>query len=179
MASQHRADREEPGAAKIALLLHVGLSASVVIALAVINALVDRSTWWVLWVAWAWGMVVALHAGATFRWRGWFGANAMVTALFCAGIVGTNLALGGGSWWPWVVVAAVAPLVGHGLIAVRGVPLLAAQTVTSGILFGEVVVANVLHPSDRWDAGLSIAGSMLALCVLMLCTLILTGRRDS
>ncbi|MGC4107585.1 MAG: hypothetical protein QM753_14795 [Thermomicrobiales bacterium] len=168
--------RHDPGVADLALLLHAGLAGSMVIVLGAINALVDASMWWVLWVAWAWGMVLALHAGTVHRWHGWFGAHAGVTGLFGVGMVATNLALGGGTWWPWVVVAVGAPLIGHALMAFRRMPLLAAQAVTSGILFAEVVIADVLHPTDRWDAGLSIAGSMLALCVLMVCTVILTGR---
>ena len=49
---------------------------------------------------------------------------------------------------------------------------------TSGILLAEVVIANLLHPSDRWDAGLSIAGAMLALCLAMVGTLVVTDRRS-
>jgi hypothetical protein len=166
------------GASHVALLLHAGVAGSVVIALAVINALVDTSVWWVLWVAWAWGMVLALHAGAVVPWRGWLGAHAAVSGLFCVGIVATNLALGGGTWWPWVVTAVLALLAGHWLVAVRRVPVLAAQAVTSGILLAEVVTANLLYPSDRWDAGLSIAGALLALCLMMVGTLVVTGRRS-
>ncbi|HWK79504.1 MAG TPA: hypothetical protein VNP95_01990 [Thermomicrobiales bacterium] len=177
---RHRGSRAKPGVAMahVALLLHAGLAGSVVIALAVINALVDPSVWWVLWVAWAWGMALALHAALAMPRWGWLGAHAAVSGLFCVGIVGTNLALGGGPWWPWVVTAVMALLAGHWLMAVRRVPLLAAQAVTSGILLAEVVIANLLHPSDRWDAGLSIAGAMLALCLAMVGTLVVTGRRS-
>lgn len=167
------------GVAHLALLLHVGLAGSVLIALAAINALVDQSTWWVLWVAWAWGMVLALHAGATMRWHGWLGAHLGMTVLFGAGMLVANVALGGGFWSVWAIVAVGAPLVGHWLVVRRGMPLLVAQTVTSGILMAEVVVANMLFPSDRWNAGLSIAGAGLALAVLMICSIILTGRRPS
>lgn len=173
-----RISQVEPSVAHIALLLHAGLAGSVLIALGVINALVDSSTWWVLWVAWGWGMLLALHAGIVMPWRGWFGTHLAVSAIFCAGIIGTNLALGGGTWWPWVVVAAAAPLVAHALVALRRMPVLAAQAVASGILLTEVVVANVLHPSNRWDAGLSIAGAMLALCLAMAGTLVLIGQRS-
>lgn len=170
--------RAEPSVAHVALLLHAGLAGSVIVALAVINALADPATWWVLWVAWAWGMWLALHAGAVFRWRGWLGAHAAVSAILCLGIAGTNLALGGAPWWPWAVVAVAAPLVAHGLVAIRRTPLLAAQAVASALLFAEVVAANALYPSNRWDAGLSVAGAMLALCLAMSFTLVLTGRRS-
>lgn len=174
-----RTDRAEPSGAHLALLIHAGMASSVIVALGIINALVDQSTWWVLWVAWAWGMVLALQAGATYRVQGWLGAHSLVSGIFCVGIVGTNLALGGGAWSPWVLAAVSAPLIGHWLVARRGVPILAAQTVASGILFAEVVLAQILYPSDRWSTGLSIASSMLTLSVLLICTVFLTGRRSS
>jgi hypothetical protein len=167
------------GAGNLALRLHAALAGSVLVGLAVVNALVDRSTWWVLWVAWVWGMMLAAHAGTTLRWHGWLGTHAMVIGTFGIGIAGTNLALGGGLWAPWVLLAASAPLVGHWMMDRRGTPLLGAQAVVSGILFLDVVAATILHPSVGWNAGLAIAGSMLVLCVLLVGTLLVTGRRGS
>ncbi|MGB3330063.1 MAG: hypothetical protein WBA46_13975, partial [Thermomicrobiales bacterium] len=77
-----RADQEEPTGSTLAFLIHAGVAGSLLVALTTINALVDRSTWWVLWVAWAWGMVLAVHAGLSVRRRDWFGIHATVSGLF-------------------------------------------------------------------------------------------------
>ncbi|HVL26091.1 MAG TPA: 2TM domain-containing protein [Thermomicrobiales bacterium] len=92
---------------------HFSIYLALNILLFIINLLATPGFWWFLYPLWAWGMVLALHAGLTFPWRGLLGAHLAFGAVLSAGLMGIDAATPGGPWWFYPVGAVVLTLLFH------------------------------------------------------------------
>jgi hypothetical protein len=81
------------------LLAHYGLYALTNLVLLAINALTTPGTWWFLWFVWAWGIVLAAHAGYFFR--GWIGAHVCAFVVGGAGLIAIDFLYSDQRWFYW------------------------------------------------------------------------------
>jgi hypothetical protein len=92
---------------------HLSIYLAVNILLFIINLLATAGFWWFLYPLWAWGMVLALHAGLTFPWRGILGAHLAFATVLSAGLMAIDAATPGGPWWFYPVGAVAVTLLFH------------------------------------------------------------------
>lgn len=129
---------------RTAVFAHLALFIAVMSILALINVAFTPGNWWVLYPLWAWGTVLATHTAATFQWKGLLGAHAVFYLGLNAGLIGINIAQGGGPWSIWPVLGLGVPLVAHALIALGGVSLLRAQAVATGLGIGLLALVAIV-----------------------------------
>ncbi len=85
---------------------HVALYLATMLVLVVINGLATPDTWWVLWPAWGWGMLLAAHTGYFFL--GHLGAHAALYVVAVLGLFLIDAVYAEQSWFYW-------PMIGWGI----------------------------------------------------------------
>ena len=106
---------------------HFALFAIVTLVLLFINGTATPGRWWVLWPAWGWGILLALHTG--YLLKGHLGAHAMAFLATNAGLFIIDSQYSGLTWffWPligWAVALAAHVYVYYGFAPVKPAPAL-------------------------------------------------------
>jgi len=166
--TRHPADPGSGPAIQLVFWLHTAIFTGVNILLLVINMLVDHSNPWFLYCLWGWGMVLALQAGLTYRWKGLVGAQLAFTSVLLTGLSTINIHFGSGPWVVWVYVSLGIPLIAHLLYVFGGLTLLNAHILASVLWFGEIMTSQIMYDTTWWSmivtfltAGSSLAGLVL------------------
>jgi hypothetical protein len=105
----------------VALWSHLSLFIAVNMVLVIINLLATPGTIWFPYALWGWGIALAVHIGITWPGREWLQANALVTGVVSAGLIGIDMAQGGDAWSVWPIWALVSVLAVHALWATNRV----------------------------------------------------------
>jgi hypothetical protein len=105
----------------VVLWSHLSLFIAVNVVLAIVNLLASPDTIWFPYALWGWGVALAVHVGITWPGRKWLRANALVTGVVSAGLIGINVAQGGDAWSMWPIWALLSVLAVHALWATNRV----------------------------------------------------------
>jgi hypothetical protein len=145
---------------------HLSLFVFLNMVLLIINAIVAPGNWWALYPLWGWGMVLTLHAGLTFRWRGLFGAHLALYAVLNVGLVAINVHLGGSAWSVWPLITLGVFVLTHGLMAFRRITLFQAHVLATVFASLEVLILPLLFAGADGFSDLVILAAQLWLLVL-------------
>jgi hypothetical protein len=118
-------------------------------------------------------VLLAAHAGITFRWHGFFGAHLATFLVFSAGLIAINRAYGGYPWSVWVVASLAVLVLTHGLVSFRVTSLFGAHVIATILVAAELLV--VAATTDETVPGLM--WPMLALGALLAGHAVLRTRR--
>lgn len=126
---------------------HAALFVVVNLVLLGINLLTTPSEPWFLYPVWGWGILLALHAGLTFPWRGLFGAHLATFVATNIGLVAINWTGGGSPWSLWVIAGTAPLMIGHAALAFGLTDLFGAHLIAT-VLGGGVILAGSRLVSD-------------------------------
>lgn len=106
-SAQHDAGASRPRSIQLRVWqVSLALYVVVITGLVFINGLTTPGQWWVLWPAWAWGIVLATHTG--YFLRGHLGAHVAAYLVTIVGLFVIDSMYSGRSWFFW-------PMIGWGI----------------------------------------------------------------
>jgi hypothetical protein len=129
---------------------HLALFVAVMSLLALVNVFFTPGNWWALYPFWAWGTILATHAGVVFQWKGLFGAHLAFFTGFNAGLVTINITQGGPPWSLWPLLVTGIFVVAHALVAIRGASLIRAHVVATALAAGVLVLVAIATGFDAF-----------------------------
>ncbi len=143
---------------------HLALFIAVMSIVVLVNIFFTPGQWWSLYPLWAWGTILATHAGFVFQWKGLLGAHLAFYTGLNLGLVAINIDQGGGAWSLWPILVLGIFVVAHALVAFRATSLIRAHLVATGLA---VVVLTAVLIATGFNAFASIVFGALQLGVLL------------